>query len=116
MYNEEAVRLLVLDPDSVDQVWPLLDESYGIFDDNGVEPDGPSWCCEADALDPDELETIVKRNLGYEADGFRISGYSGDETDHREMHKRFPLRWCGYSSRNVAYGIKALGCTTKEAC
>lgn len=100
---EEQVELVVLFGIEVAHVWPLLSDGNP-FDDNGGTPDGPAWLAPAADFEPEELDSIVAYHLGYLTYGYEI-GYDGSDEDRARMKELSEFRWCGYSSRNVAYYI-----------
>lgn len=96
------VELLVLFGNEVERVWPLLEGFQ--FGDNGGEPDGPSWMAPADDFTPEEIDAIVPR-FGYITTGYEVDGYDGSDEDRARMKALSDFRWCGYSSRDIAYYI-----------
>jgi hypothetical protein len=106
--EDGKTELLVLYPDHIDEVWDVLAEfeQGGLFDDNGGEPDGPSWYIEADEVgDAALLSSIEGAGLGYTARGVRVEGYNGSDQHRAWMDAHFQY-WCGFSSRKLAYGIR----------
>lgn len=103
--NAEQIELLVLYPSTIKEVWEIMGTDAHVFDDNGGDPDGPSWYIQLDQVDIEISGRIEINNLGYVAWGYVINEYDGTAQDRYYMHQTFPNRWCGYSSRDVAYGI-----------
>jgi len=101
--EKQEVELVVLFGGRVEQVWPLLEGHP--FDDNGGEPDGPAWLAPAADFEPEEIDGIVAGQLGYVTTGYEVRGYDGSNEDRTRMFKLSGFRWCGYSSRDVAYYI-----------
>jgi len=104
--EKRAVELVVLFGNEVERVWPLL-EGYQ-FDDNGGEPDGPAWLALAEDFTPEELDSIVAGQLGYVTTGYEFGGYDGSDEARGMMKRLSQFRWCGYSSRDVAYYVTDL--------
>ncbi len=99
--EKHEVELIVLFGNDVERVWPLLEGHP--FDDNGGEPDGPSWMAPAADFSPEEIDAIVAGRLGYVAVGYEVDGYDGSNEARAMMKALSEFRWCGYSSRDVAY-------------
>lgn len=74
------------------------------FDDNGGDPDGNAWIVEPLDLGS-ALRPIVNGGIGRVVLGTRIEGYRGTDEVRAWMDARF-REWCGFSSRDVAYGIR----------
>lgn len=72
------------------------------FDDNGGEPDGPSWYVVSEDLSPEVMAALENNRLGYRCSGLVIADYD-PESDEALMNENFPSQWCGYSSRDVVY-------------
>lgn len=98
--EKHEVELIVLFGNDVERVWPLLEGHP--FDDNGGEPDGPSWMAPAADFSPEEIDAIIPR-FGYITTGYEIDGYDGSDEARAMMKALSEFRWCGYSSRDVAY-------------
>ena len=104
MLRFKGVELLVLHTGTAAQAFGLF-EGFP-FDDNGGDPDGPSWYCETGDVSADEIAAVEAANLGYVTEGVMATGYDGSDAHKEQMQARFGFRWCGYSSRAVAYGIE----------
>ncbi len=63
-------------------------QEWGIFDDNGGEPDGDMWLLPLDEVTPFPGMEVV--------DGFIVDGYTSNAGYHS---------FCGFSSRDVAYTL-----------
>jgi hypothetical protein len=104
----DATELLVLYPEAVQngRAWDELGDDAGVFDDNGGNPDGGSWYAPAWAIENESIAFVKHNRCGYVAQGVEIRPYDGGDEDQEYMAEHFQGRWCGYSSRNVAYGLK----------
>lgn len=101
--KERAVDVMVVDDiDAAVDVMREMGED-GAFDDNGGDPDGPAWIIEASALG-NAAKPVIGRGIGHITRGVRVDGYRGTDEQHARMDARFG-QWCGFSSRDVAYGI-----------
>ena len=100
---ERAVDVVVInDIDAAIGIIRDADEQ-GVFDDNGGDPDGPAWIIEAGELGA-ALKPVVEQGVGHNARGVRVKGYNGSDQHRAWMDAHFQY-WCGFSSRDVAYGI-----------
>ena len=77
------------------------------LDDNGGEPDGPAWIVAADEIAPEIAGQIKASHLGYTTMAHVFTGYDGSREQVAELNEKFFGRWCGYSSRGVAYARDA---------
>ena len=77
------------------------------FDDNGGEPDGPSWYVDANDVSPEIIDQIKINRLGHVATVHVFTTYEGSREQKHLLNSRFPFRWCGYSGRGVAYARDA---------
>lgn len=104
-----TVEVLALNAMSVSDAFEVINRVEeglsGVFDDNGGEPDGPSWYIPVDEIGWQAANAITANGLGYIIDADKIKWYDGNDDDREWMKAHYPHRWCGYSSRDVAYGI-----------
>jgi len=110
MEYEGEVEVLVLYGATIDDASNILSndpENPYPFDDNGDSPDGPSWYVEADEIAPEIMGQIKASRFGYTTVAHVFTGYEGTEEQKRELNRRFPFRWCGYSSRGTVYARDA---------
>ena len=77
------------------------------FDDNGGQPDGPSWYIPLGEVSAEIVDEIGIHCLGREASAHVIVNYDGSQEQKRELNERFWGRWCGYTSREVVYARDA---------
>ena len=104
------VEVLVLYGATIDDAVEVLGgdaENPYPLDDNGGAPDGPSWYVEADSIASEIVAQIEANRFGYRANARIITGYDGTDEQKRELNDKFPFRWCGYTSRQVAYARDA---------
>jgi hypothetical protein len=104
---EMSARMIdVVIVDDIDGAMALIREADGgfPFDDNGGEPDGPSWIVEPGDLGR-ALNPVIERGLGRVVRGVAVDGYRGTDEERARLNEQFS-QWCGFSSRNVAYGIR----------
>lgn len=102
--DEKQVELLVLHEmdDHVISVLQSDQENPFPFDDNGGEPDGPSWYVPTLDLSPEVVSALLANHLGYTTTGYAVA-YSGTTDEQDQLNAQYPHRWCAYSSRNIAY-------------
>lgn len=92
--------------DDINEAMALIreaDEGFP-FDDNGGDPDGPSWIVEPGDLGR-ALGPIIERGLGHQVHGVLVDDYRGTDEERTRLNEQFS-QWCGFSSRGVAYGIR----------
>lgn len=106
MHEHTDVELLVL----YNMNYLVLDiltavEQQHLFDDNGFDPDGPSWYIPSDEVDTGALLELLNRNLGYLASGVAVREFVDDYDMRQYMRGLNPFKWCGYGIRDTAYYI-----------
>jgi len=54
---------LLLEDETTDQAWPILDELAGLYGDNGGDPDGNAWL-PSEPITADEAKAVIAAGLG----------------------------------------------------
>ncbi len=109
---EKEVSLITVPEDThIDDVVARIavireDQAQIFFDDNGVEPDGPSWIVPEDDLDSKVVKELTLSGELLVATG-DIIAYDGSERDRATLDATYPGGWCGFSSRGEAYGLQS---------
>ena len=102
--DEKMAYVVIVD--DINEAMALIreaDEGFP-FDDNGGDPDGPSWIVEPGYLGR-ALGPIIERGLGHQVHGVLVDDYRGTDEERTRLDVQFS-QWCGFSSRSVAYGIR----------
>jgi hypothetical protein len=85
-----------------EEAWEILDESAGLFGDNGGQPDGNAFLRPIDDFEPEEVEKVVSTGVAEVVEG--------EEDDYpRCYHHQKPngaVLWCGYQTDRDVYYIK----------
>jgi len=102
----EVLVLFGMTPEAVEILGEDADNPHP-YDDNGGAPDGPSWYASMDEVASEVADEIEINQLGHRVNAHIITGYDGTDEQKRELNDKFPFRWCGYSSRGVAYARDA---------
>jgi hypothetical protein len=104
--NARMIDVVIVDDIDINKAMALVreaDEGFP-FDDNGGDPDGPSWIVEPGDLGR-ALGPIIERGLGHQVHGVLVDDYRGTDEERTRLDVQFS-QWCGFSSRGIAYGIR----------
>jgi hypothetical protein len=80
---------------------------HSLMDDNGAPADGTAWILPTFDLTPKKIAEIIDADAGYLVRGYTVHRYDGSPEMRKYLAETFESGgWCGFTSRQQAYGWK----------